>query len=861
MAPEQVVSRRAALPRGHARRIRERDGDVRRDVGRPGRLGRDGGTGGYRRYAWTAADLTLREWFAGEAAARGLDLTSDRAGNQWAWWGDPDAAGAGDPGSSLGSHLDSVPDGGAFDGPLGVVSALAAIDALRDGRVRAEPGRSASPTSSTRRAPVSASPAPGPGSSPAPSTPTARAGSATPTASPWPRRSRAPGRDPHDLGPDDETLARVGTLRRTARRAGPRPDRPGRAGRRGRSIWPHGRWRIELPGEANHAGTTRLEDRRDPMLAYAAPSCCRAVSGQPARARGHLRQGARRAERRQRDPVPGHGLARRARADRDAVEARRRARRPHPRSTAGRSTRILDRLHGVRRPSCATTWPTSSAARPCWRPARVTTPASSPRRASGRRCCSSATPPAISHSPAEFAERDDCQAGVARAADRGRSSWRRDRVLRGAGPGCPTASPARSGSPSTRGGSPRWRRRRPRCPRTSSCRASCCPASPTPTATPSTARCGAGRTTAAAPSGPGARPCTPWPRGSIRTTTSSWPAPSSARWRWPASPASASSTTSTTTRRHALRRPERHGRGLVQAAAEAGIRITLLDTCYLSGGLGEDGPLPLSAEQRRFSDGTAAAWARRFAQLTDRRPRSHRGRDPLGAGRAPRGAARGGGSRARTPAARPSVRAAGRERAMPARLRPDSDGGAGRGRGAASPTTTAVHATHLSGADIAALGGAGVSVSICPTTERDLADGIGPARALRAAGSPITLGSDQNAVVDLLEEARALEMDERLASGQRGRFTPHELLTALTADGHRALGWSDVGRLEPGPAPISLPSAWTPSVPRAVSPSRSCWPRRRRTWTRWSSTGGSSCAPVGTCSATSGRSSGQPSPP
>src|SRR5579875_631726 len=91
-------------------------------------VGRDPRTGGYRRHAWTPEDATLREWFTGEAGARGLDLVEDRAGNQWAWWGDPDADG---PGIVTGSHLDSVPDGGAYDGPLGVVSALAAVDALR----------------------------------------------------------------------------------------------------------------------------------------------------------------------------------------------------------------------------------------------------------------------------------------------------------------------------------------------------------------------------------------------------------------------------------------------------------------------------------------------------------------------------------------------------------------------------------------------------------------------------------------------------------------------------------------------------------------------------------------------------------
>ena len=101
-------------------------------------VGRDGRTGGYRRFAWTAEDHTLRDWFAAECRARGLDLTEDRMGNQWAWWGDPDAAAAqGRKGVVAGSHLDSVPDGGAFDGPLGVVSALAAIDVLQ-ARARTE---------------------------------------------------------------------------------------------------------------------------------------------------------------------------------------------------------------------------------------------------------------------------------------------------------------------------------------------------------------------------------------------------------------------------------------------------------------------------------------------------------------------------------------------------------------------------------------------------------------------------------------------------------------------------------------------------------------------------------------------------
>jgi cytosine/adenosine deaminase-related metal-dependent hydrolase len=118
--------------------------------------------------------------------------------------------------------------------------------------------------------------------------------------------------------------------------------------------------------------------------------------------------------------------------------------------------------------------------------------------------------------------------------------------------------------------------------------------------------------------------------------------------------------------------------------------------------------------------------------------------------------------------------------------------------GALGALTTAVHATHLSDSDVAALGAARTYISMCPTTERDLADGVGPARRLCEAGATLTLGSDQHAVIDLLEEARALEMDERLVSLQRGRFAPAELVAALTRDGQRSIGWPDAGRLEVG---------------------------------------------------------------
>jgi formiminoglutamate deiminase len=110
--------------------------------------------------------------------------------------------------------------------------------------------------------------------------------------------------------------------------------------------------------------------------------------------------------------------------------------------------------------------------------------------------------------------------------------------------------------------------------------------------------------------------------------------------------------------------------------------------------------------------------------------------------------------------------------------------------------TTAVHATHLTAGDVKTLGRTGTGTCFCPTTERDLADGIGPARDLADAGAPLSLGSDSHAVLDMFEEMRGLEMDDRLASEQRGRFTTAELIGAATR--HDALGWDDAGAIAPG---------------------------------------------------------------
>nr|WP_244367951.1 formimidoylglutamate deiminase [Micromonospora echinofusca] len=240
--------------------------------------------------------------------------------------------------------------------------------------------------------------------------------------------------------------------------------------------------------------------------------------------------------------------------------------------------------------------------------------------------------------------------------------------------------------------------------------------------------------------------------------------------------------------------PNAMGVALVEAAAQAGVRLTLLDTLYLTAGV--DGT-PLTGTQRRFGDGDVDGWSTRHDAL---RARPH----------------------ARIGAALHSVRAvpaeflatfAARNEGVPLHLHLSEQRAEnvaclqrhGRtptqllaGSGVLGPSTTAVHATHLTDADVALLGRTGTGVCLCPTTERDLADGIGPARALADAGSPLSLGSDSHAVIDLFEEARAVELDERLRTERRGHFTAAELLHAATAAGHAALGWPDAGRIAVG---------------------------------------------------------------
>ncbi|MER6415896.1 allantoate amidohydrolase [Streptomyces humidus] len=227
-------------------------------------VGRHRETGGYRRYAWTPADADCRAWFRQQAEARGLTYEADRNGNQWAWLGDPTAGDA----VVTGSHLDSVPDGGAFDGPLGVVSSFAALDELL-----ARGARFARPLALVNF-----------GDEEGARFGLACVGSRLTSGQltveqahrltdaegiTLPRAMEAAGYDPDALGADPERLGRIGAFVELHVEQGRALDLSGDRVGLASAIWPHGRWRFDFRGEANHAGTTRLEDRRDPMLSYA----------------------------------------------------------------------------------------------------------------------------------------------------------------------------------------------------------------------------------------------------------------------------------------------------------------------------------------------------------------------------------------------------------------------------------------------------------------------------------------------------------------------------------------------------------------------------------------------------------------
>ncbi|TQF07587.1 allantoate amidohydrolase [Kitasatospora acidiphila] len=226
-------------------------------------VGRSAASGGYRRHAWNTADAECRAWFEAQARSRGLTYELDRNGNQWAWLGDPQGEGA----IVTGSHLDSVPDGGAFDGPLGVVSSFAALDRLREREAQftkplaivnfgdEEGARFGVACVGSRLA----------------------AGVLTPEQAfelrdadgvRLPDAMERAGQDPTAIGADPARLGRIGAFVELHVEQGRYLAEDQSVGVAS-AIWPHGRWRFDFHGEANHAGTTRLDDRHDPMLTYA----------------------------------------------------------------------------------------------------------------------------------------------------------------------------------------------------------------------------------------------------------------------------------------------------------------------------------------------------------------------------------------------------------------------------------------------------------------------------------------------------------------------------------------------------------------------------------------------------------------
>jgi N-carbamoyl-L-amino-acid hydrolase len=240
-------------------------------------VGRDPGTGGYRRFSWTPAELDCRAWFEAAARDRQLRTDQDRNGNLWAWWDVPGVAAGGSAGApprastavATGSHLDSVPDGGAYDGPLGVVSAFAAIDELRAaGFVPSRPIAVAAFTEEEgARFGV------------------ACLGSRLLTGAIDPEQARglrdgdgitlaaamqAAGRDPAQLGRDEDLIARLGCYVELHVEQGRALADLDAALGIADGIWPHGRWRLDFAGQADHAGTAALAGRRDPMIPYAA---------------------------------------------------------------------------------------------------------------------------------------------------------------------------------------------------------------------------------------------------------------------------------------------------------------------------------------------------------------------------------------------------------------------------------------------------------------------------------------------------------------------------------------------------------------------------------------------------------------
>ena len=584
----------------HHRRRRRQDGSHRgrhrafRSLWEPLLpLGRDQRTGGYRRYAWTAADAACRDWFRGAAAERGMDVDTDRNGNLWAWWGRPapDAL-------VIGSHLDSVPDGGAYDGPLGVVSAFAALDLVAAATGRRPPPRR--PVAVVAFADEEGA-----------RFGVACVGSRLLTGALDPDRARAltdadgttlaealraAGHDPARLGRDDEALGRVGRFVELHVEQGRRLVDVGAPVGVATAIWPHGRYRFTFTGEANHAGTTRLEDRRDPMLTYAETvlaarkkarlADARVTFGRvevepngtnaiPSTVRAWLdaraadEAGARRPGRVHR---PRRARARRPGRHRRSRSSRSRCRRSSP-STRGLTGRVAAAARLADAAAPVPRIPTQAGHDAGVLAAHVPAAMLFVRNPTG-----------VSHSPAEHADEADCLAGVAGAGPgrRGRGA-RAGRAVSAylcehAWLGGPTVAATTSSSRSTAAASPPSRRAFTgaaprgvvRLPGLTRARAGQRALARLPPRAARAHACGGPRRRGRLVLDLARADVRASPSGSTRRRTSRSRPPCTPRWRWPASPRSASSTTCTTDRAAGRTTTRtRWAHALVEAARDA----------------------------------------------------------------------------------------------------------------------------------------------------------------------------------------------------------------------------------------------------------------------------------------------------
>lgn len=257
--------------------------------------------------------------------------------------------------------------------------------------------------------------------------------------------------------------------------------------------------------------------------------------------------------------------------------------------------------------------------------------------------------------------------------------------------------------------------------------------------------------------------------------------------------------------------PNIMGRALMQAAEEVGIRLTLLDSIYTIEGYDGSGPRPLLPAHARFSDGDPVKWYERVSALKPRKTTRIGAAIHSVLSVPPEWLAGIAEMTTETSVlqthlaqhlgeAAATLSTRGR---TPAQLLDDA--------GLLDERMLLVHAIHLDDSDIALIGRSGASVCLCPTSERDLGDGIARARDLADAGASLCLGTDQHAIIDPFAELRGLEVNERLRTNERLQFSLDELVAASSAHGYDALGWAGGGRIAVG-APADLATITLESV-------------------------------------------------